>query len=129
MNLIRKYKLHKLTPCLNEEELKTITFIENKIKGLKLVKKKKYPESTFYVNYYDGTTILEQDDRDDRLRVMYVGFWELLERGYFLKSPEIKDIIQYMVWIHLKFRSSTPEYTIYFSDSCPKVSITLARYI
>jgi len=113
MNLVRKYKIHRLSPCLNVGELEIISFIENKIKGLKPIKKDDYPESIFYVDY-DDKVILKQDDKNDRLLVIYKGFWEVLRDKYLLKSTEIKDIIQYMVLIHLKFRASTPQELVFF---------------
>jgi hypothetical protein len=108
MNLARKYKLHKLIPCLNGNELEIIEFIESEIKVLEAVKKDKYPKSTFYINS-DGQTILEQDDNNDILWVKYKDFWKVLESKYLLKYADAQDIIQLMVSIHLKFRSSTPE--------------------
>jgi len=114
MNLVRKYKIHQLSPCLNEKEIEIITFIENKIKGLKPIKKNKYPQSTFYVNS-DSITILQQDDKNDRLRVRHKDFWEVLRTKYLIEYIDIQDIIRYMVFIHLKFRASIP--TIYFSLS------------
>jgi len=107
MNLVRKYKIHKLTPCLDEKELEIITFIENKLNDLKLVKKNDYPESVFYVDS-GGVTILEQDNKHDRLWVRYRYFWKVLEDKYLLNYHESQDIIRYMVLIHLKFRSSRP---------------------
>jgi len=107
MNLVRKYKIHRLSPCLNEKEIEIITFIESKIKGLKLVKKDDYPKSTFYVNS-DDKFILEQDDKNGWLRVRHKDFWEVLEKKHLLKQTEIEDIMRYMVLMHLKFRASTP---------------------
>ena len=108
MNLVRKYKIHQLSPCLNEKEIEIITFIENKIKGLKPIKKNKYPQSTFYVNS-DSITILQQDDKNDRLRVRHKDFWEVLRTKYLIEYIDIQDIIRYMVFIHLKFRASIPQ--------------------
>ena len=107
MNLVRKYKIHQLSPCLNEKEIEIITFIESKIKGLKLVKKDDYPKSTFYVDS-DGVSILQQDDEIDILFVKYKDFWEVLRRKHLLNYPDTQDIMRYMVLIHLKFRLSTP---------------------
>jgi len=107
MNLVRKYKIHRLSPCLNEKELEIITFIENKLKGLKPIKKDKYPKSTFYVNS-DDVSILQQDDLNDILRVIYKDFWVVLQTKYLLNYPDTQDIMRYMVLIHLKFRASTP---------------------
>jgi len=109
MNLVRKYKIHRLTLCLDGEELEIITFIESKIKGLKPIKKDEYPESIFYVDS-DGVSILEQDNKQDRLWVSYMFFWKVLEDKYLLNYNESQDIIRYMVLIHLKFRSSTLVY-------------------
>jgi len=107
MNLIRKYKIHRLSPCLNGDELEIISFIENKLKDLKVVKRDNYPESTFYIDSYDET-ILEQYDKNDWLRVSYKDFWEVLEEKYLLNYIDIQNIIRYMVLIHLKFRAAKP---------------------
>jgi len=115
MNLTRKYKIHRLTPCLNVEELEIVTFIENKIKGLKPIKKEEYTQYTYYVNS-DDETILKQDYINDRLMVKYNGFWVVLQNKYLLKYTEAQDIIRYMVLMHLKFDTSTPterHYTFY----------------
>ena len=106
MNLVRKYKIHRLSPCLNEKELEIVTFIENKLKGLKPIKKNDYHESILYVDS-GGETILEQDNKNDRLMVKYNGVWEVLQRKYLLNYTEIRDIVQYMVLKYLKFRVST----------------------
>jgi hypothetical protein len=108
MNLTRKYKIHRLTPCLNEQELEIINFIESKIKGLEAVKNDKNPKSTFYINS-KGQIILERDDKNDILWVRYKDFWKVLEEKYLLKYADVQDIIQLLVSIHLKFRSSTPQ--------------------
>jgi len=112
MNLTRKYKIHRLSPCLNKKEIEIISFIENKLKGLKLVKKDEYPQYRFYVNS-DDETILQQSITSDRLLIGYKGFWEVLETTYLLEYIDIQDIIRYMVLIHLKFRTSTPLSNIY----------------
>jgi len=106
MNLTRKYKIHRLSPCLNDAEIEIINFIENKIKDLKPIKKDEYPQSIFYLDS-DGLSILEQDDINDKLWVRHKDFWEVLETKYLLKYTEIQDIIYCMVLTHLKFRIST----------------------
>jgi len=112
MNLVRKYKIHRLSPCLNEKELEIISFIENKLKGLKLVKKDEYPQYTFYMDS-DSITILQQDDKNDRLWIRHKDFWGVLQEKYFLEYIDIQDIIRYMVLTHLKFRSSSLVYYIW----------------
>jgi hypothetical protein len=107
MNLTRKYKIHRLTPCLKGKDLEIIEFIESEIKGLKPIKNDDYPKSTFYINS-KSQTILNQDDDNDVLWVKYYNFWEVLEEKYLLKYADVQDIIQLMVSIHLKFRASTP---------------------
>jgi len=107
MNLTRKYKIHRLSPCLNKKEIEIISFIESMLKRLKLVKRDDYPESIFYVNS-DDKFILEHDDENGRLWVRYNDFWEVLEEKYLLEYIDIQDIIRYMVLIHLKFKSPTP---------------------
>jgi len=107
MNLVRKYKIHRLSPCLNEKELEIVTFIENKLKGLKPIKKVTYPQSTFYTDS-NGISFLEKDDKTDRLRVRHKDFWEVLEKKKLLNYIDIQDIIRYMVLIHLKIRATKP---------------------
>lgn len=56
--LIRKYKLHKLIPCLSKQELELFSYIENILKGLTLVKDTEYPDYIFYTNL-DNIVIIE----------------------------------------------------------------------
>jgi len=111
MNLVRKYKIHRLSPCLNDVELEIISFIENQLKVLKPIKKHNYPKTTYYVNS-DDEIILQQGIISDKLWVRHKDFWGVLQEKYLLEYVEIQDIIRYMVLIHLKFRASIPCFSI-----------------
>jgi len=121
MNLTEKYKIHQLSPCLNENELEIVTFIENKLKGLKRLKKSDYPKSlfddmpksTFYINSDNKPIrfILEQDEKNNKLWVIHEDFWIVLQDKYLLEYVEIQDILRYMVFVHFKFKPLTPTTT------------------
>jgi hypothetical protein len=101
MNLIRKYKIHQLTPVLSKRELEIIEFIKGKISNLTECEDTDYPNSIMYMNS-EGKYILEQDNRNKRLYVRYEDFWKVLETKYNLKHDDIQSIIQSMVEIAFK---------------------------
>ena len=110
-NLLRRYKIHQITPVLSKQELEIIDFIKNKINNLTEFKYSDYPDSLFYMNS-EGECILEQDDKNERLYVRYYGFWEVLETKYKLDYIDIQFIIQGMVEIAFKRKVYTPLFVI-----------------
>ena len=95
-NLVRRYKIHQLTPVLTEQELEIIDFIKDKISNLTEFKDSKYPDSIFYMNS-EGEWILDQDDKNKRLCVRYEDFWQVLQIKYNLENSDIQYLIQYMI--------------------------------
>ena len=106
-NLIRKYKIHQLTPVLLKQELEIINFIKDKINNLTEFKDIEYPDSIFYMNS-EGEYILEQDDKNERLWVRYKEFWEVLETKYLLEYADIQSLIYYIVEEAFKRKVYTP---------------------
>jgi hypothetical protein len=100
-NLIRKYKIHQITPVLNKRELEIINFIKGKISNLTEFKDNNHPKSLFFMNS-EGKWILEQDDTYERLYVRYEDFWEVLKTKYKLDYTDIQLLIQSMVEIAFK---------------------------
>jgi hypothetical protein len=109
MNIIRKYKIHQLVPCLNDKELEIINFVKDKINNLTEYKDDKYPNSLFFMNS-GGKYIFELDDENERLFVRYKDFWEVLETNYNLKHDDIQSIIQGMAEIEFRRKVYTSGY-------------------
>jgi hypothetical protein len=106
-NLIRKYKIHQITPVLNNDELEIIEFIKGKVSNLTEYKDRKYPDSLFFMNS-EGKWILEQNGKNESLWVRYEGFWEVLEIKYQLNYSDIQLIIHGMVELTFKRKVYTP---------------------
>jgi hypothetical protein len=112
-NLLRRYKIHQITPVLNKKELEIINFIKGKINNLTEYKDKNYPDSIFFMNS-EGKYILELDDKNEYLGVRYEGFWEVLGTKYKLNYTDIQFIIQGMMEIAFKRKLYTPVSQFYF---------------
>ena len=104
-NLIRKYKISKILDIpLEGIDKEIIDFIKSKIDGLIIF------QENYEINFMNsgGECILQQDEKNDRLWVLYEGFWSILETKYLLKQYEIQIIIKGMVELAFKMRVSTP---------------------
>ena len=95
MNIIRKYKLHRLGIPVDKDCLRIIKFIEDNILNLEKVEMKdKYPDSIFYFNdKYECILELEKLE----LYVIYEGIWDVFHKQFNLGDVEIQQIMKYLV--------------------------------
>jgi hypothetical protein len=100
-NLIRRYKIHQITPVLNKKELKIIDFINGKINNLTEFKSDERPDSLFFMDN-TGKYILEEDHKNKRLWIRYDDFCEVLGKKYKLEYHDIQILIQYIVELSFK---------------------------
>lgn len=107
MNLIRKYKIHKITPVLNDKELKLINFIEDKLKDLILFKTEKLSESTFYMKL-ECEWVLDIDTDYKKIWINGKNFWNILEDEYEMKNDDIIILLKYMIEKTLKIEIVYP---------------------
>jgi hypothetical protein len=126
MNLIRKYKIHQITPVWNEQELEIINFVKGKISTLVEFKDNNHPKSLFYMNS-EGEYILEFDDINKILYVRHDGFWEVLETKYHLNYITINLIIRCMVELTFKRKGYSPRRGMLTRSK--DVELTFKQYI
>jgi hypothetical protein len=107
-NLIRRYKIHQLTPVFSEKELEIIDFVKDKISNLTELKNPNYPNFLFYSDN-NGKHILQNDDENKKLWVRYGDFWEVLENKYNLNYTDIQLLIQDVVELTFKRKVYTPQ--------------------
>ncbi len=108
MNLIRKYKISKLTGIpLAGLEGKIVSFMKGILEDLIPFKEETYPNSIFYMNS-KGEWIFEQDNKYNVFCVRYDIVWNILEEGYSMKTSEIQEFIKYMVEEAFNHKVSTP---------------------
>ncbi len=107
MNLIRSIKINKLGIAIPEKEKEIINFVNSILDDLIPYKHINYPKSMFYMNTV-GKWILEQDDRNDVLRVRYDIFWSVLENKFLMTYTDIRVLLKYMVEDSFKKRMSKP---------------------
>ncbi len=108
MNLIRKFKISKLTSVeFNEKEKEIIEFINFILSDLIPFKYELYQESMFYMNS-EGKWLLEQDNKNDMLWVRYDDFWGVLDKKYLIEYDDIQYLLKYMIEQAFKEKVSTP---------------------
>ena len=71
MYLIRKYKIHQITPILTDKELEIINFINSKINNLSELKSNNHPDSIFFMDKYNRW-VLEENNKDKIIYVRYI---------------------------------------------------------
>ena len=97
--LIRRYKVHKIVPCLNDEELEIISFIESKLIGL-------YPlERVQSIDYMisPNISLIRRNLINNSVVIKYYEFWEVLLREHFT-DEDLRYIVKYFIFIHLGFK-------------------------
>ncbi len=108
MNLIRKYKISKLTGNLPEgKDGEIISFMKSILEDLTIFKHKDFPNSIFYMNS-EGKWVFEQNYEFDVFCVNYIFVWKVLEKKYSMKYTDIQEFIKYMVEEAFKQKVSTP---------------------
>ena len=96
MNLIRKFKIYKLDPCLVGTELEIFELFKEKLTNLQEFKLKEMPISIYYMNK-EGKCIYQRDYKHNGLYIAYEGFWEVLNDKYGLNYYEIGILVKYMM--------------------------------
>ncbi len=115
MNLVRKYKISKLTnKPLKGIEHEIIEFVHSWLKDLIPFKWKKYPLDIYYMNSA-GLCVLELCDleyykKNNEVRVRWVDFWEVLSDKYNLDYEDIQILLKFMVEESFKQEVRTLEY-------------------
>ena len=93
MNIIRKLKISEIVPVkFTETEQKIIDLFNDKLSDLvEFIDELNTDE----INYMktDGTCIMQQDNKNDKLWVRNQGFWSVLETDFGLKYTEIQTLI------------------------------------
>ncbi len=114
MNLIRKYKINKLTPCLNEKETEVFNFIKNILSNLKIFPSVFDTENTHFMNekgvcvfsvfekeYSDGYNEIElrmnYTEYKPKLVIKYGKLSYCLFYDYCISIKDIEDIIKLML--------------------------------
>ncbi len=97
MNILRQYKIYKITGKLPEgKEGEAISFIKGILNDIIPFKHEKYPNSIFYMNR-KGEWIFEQDNRRNEFYVRYSTVWSILQNIYSIKYIDIQEFIKYMI--------------------------------
>ena len=97
MNLIRKLKISDIVPVdFTELEQGIIDLFNDKLSDLIIFIDESRPDEINYMKT-DGTCIMQQDIKNHRLCIKYIGFWSVLESKFALTYTEIQILIQDMV--------------------------------
>ncbi len=108
MNLLRKYKISKLTGIpLAGTEGKIIKFMNNILKDITTFIDDKQLDIIYYMKD-DDKWIFHQDFTRDKFYVRYDKVWVVLENKYKMKNSEIGEFIKYIVEEKFKHKISTP---------------------
>ena len=94
MNLLRKYKIHKFTPCLSEHDFKIIDFINMKLSNL--MKYEKFYIMIFYMNK-DGLIIFEHNIKDNSIWISGKNLYDILLNTYNMKHADINYFIFHII--------------------------------
>ena len=106
MNLIRKIKISEIVPVeFSKTEQEIIELFNDKLKDLVVFIDESYPHEINYMKS-DGTVIMQQDNKNDKLLVIYLDFWSDLNFNMYF--TDIQILIQFMVERILKCKVSTP---------------------
>ena len=104
-----KYNIEKIQKIINikskEKVNKLIEFIDNILTNMKEHYSDKYPEHTFYK--YNGKIYFELNVKNNGtfhhwFGIAIEGFWKKYQIKLPINYKKIKDIISYMLGIHLK---------------------------
>ena len=105
MNLIRKIKISEIVPVeFSKTEQEIIELFNDKLKDLVVFIDESYPHEINYMKS-DGTVIMQQDNKNDKLLVIYLDFWSDLNFNMYF--TDIQILIQFMVERILKCKVST----------------------
>ncbi len=110
-NIIRKYKIYKLTDVIDSESKEIYEFIKNILNELKLLHSEQYPNTIFYFfgeNFYFSINIKESN-----LVIRHPDFLEIIENKYKLKINESLSLIKNMVKEKFKITELTSVYSNY----------------
>ena len=108
MNLIRKLKISEIVPVkFSELEQGIIDLFNDKLSDLVVFVDESRPDEINYMKP-DGTFIMQQDNKHDKLWIRYDGFWNVLESKFDMEYTEIQNLIQAMVERTFKLKVSTP---------------------
>ena len=108
MNLIRKLKISDIVPIeFTKQELEIVNLFNDKLSDLIIFINESYPDEINYMKP-DGSWIMQQDNKYDRLWIRYDGFWEVLESKFCMEYTDIQNLIQAMVERAFKHKVSTP---------------------
>ena len=104
--LIRKIKIHKIIPCLSNDELSIVNYIEIILKNTVVVK---YNRSIYYM--YDDKWVMETY-LDKQINVRYDYMWVYL-LDYF-SHGDIELLLKFMIEFICKIQVDRVDYTIDF---------------
>ena len=115
MNIIRKLKLSEIIDIewsIKEKEI--VDLFDYWLKDLIVFVDPDKPQETNYIKA-DGTWVLQQDEKNEKLLVKYIDFWEVLESKYKMEFDDIQSLVKTMVERAFKQQVYTPWY--YWSNS------------
>lgn len=110
-NLIRKYKLHSIEPCLTDDELDIINYVVDNFSNLNI--NNSYSQtSIIYINKEMDWVI----ECDNTMNVVWVNgtFWYILNKKFKISDLEIIDILKYFIKIFYKIEK--PKYKALNTD-------------
>ena len=97
MNLIRKLKISEIVSIeFTETEKGIIDLFNDKLSDLIIFIDESYPDEINYMKP-DGTFIMQQNNKLNRLFIRYLGFWSVLQLDFGLIYTEIQILITGMV--------------------------------
>ena len=105
MNIIRKYKLHRLGIIVDNDCLNIIKFIEDNVLNLIQFNYPDYPEYIFYMK--DDKNYLQYNIRNQELYVRYKWIWDVFYKQFKLGDTEIQQIMKDIVEDHYKLKVET----------------------
>ena len=103
MNLIRKIVPVKFS----ELEQKIIDLFKDKLSDLVVFIDESEPSKINYMKL-DGTCILQQDNKNDILFVIYKEFWEVLDYKFGMGYDDIQILMKSMIERTFKIKASIP---------------------
>ena len=105
-NIIRQYKIYKVSGFMNPETKEIIEFIQNILNKIKPMCSDKYPNHIFF--FIEDKFYFEIESSMIWCRSQH--FWEVLETKYFLEHTDIQFLIKSMVEEHFKMKGLTPNW-------------------
>ena len=121
MNIIRKYKLHRLGIIVDDLCLRVIKFIESNVLNLTEVNDPHYPNHIFYMK--DDKCYLQYNIKNQYLYVRYDGIWDVFYNQFNLEDSEIEQIMKDVFEEHYKLKVETTDiscglYSKWFEEHC-----------